>query len=199
MSGRVYGLTHTAAANTHTRTHTEEEEMDAQECTESSETNTRLLFLSKRRQNANNARLQSHKANKHSCYKQNYGQTQTHMRSQGLLSHKLCMANLLGGGEGMCCVLCVCSPLDRVSLMTQSPAFSAQNSVSSAFTKERAIRSKPPGPTQRLQCSARRDNASIFKCFLYMPAHFLNLGCRFSQNQAFFLDFYDSFYQRCLK
>lgn len=106
-----------------------------------------------------------------------------------------------GGGKEcvVCCACaCVCSPLDRVSLMTQSPAFSAQNSVSSAFTKERAIRSKPPGPTQRLQCSTQRDNASIFKCFIYMPTHFLILGWRFSQNQAFFLDFCYNFYQRCL-
>ena len=101
------------------------------------------------------------------------------------------MANLLGGGGMRFFVcerasecytgcdslslpdalrMCVCvglPPLDRVSLMTQSPAFSAQNSVSSAFTKERAIRSKPPGPTQRLQCSTPPDNASIFKCFIY--------------------------------
>lgn len=64
------------------------------------------------------------------------------------------------------------SLLDRVSLMTQSPAFSAQNSVSSAFTKARAIRSKPPGPTQRLQCSTLKDNSSILSV-TYIPSHFL--------------------------
>lgn len=154
--------THSCGEYTHTRT---EEELDAGECTESSsETNTCLLFC-QRGDNANNARLQSRKANKHSCYMPNYGPTQTHIPHA--CNHKVSYHTnsvwLTSWGEkGMRCV-CVCvPPLDRVSLMTQSPAFSAQNSVSSAFTKDRAIRSKPPGPTQRLQCSTQRDNTSIF-------------------------------------
>lgn len=110
----------------------------------------------------------------------------THKQSQGLLSHKLCIANLFRGiGDlsvrfWVCLCVCarthlwvsVCSLLDRVSLMTQSPAFSAQNSVSSAFTKAWAIRSKPPGPTQRPQCSTSKDNSSILSV-TYIPAHFL--------------------------
>lgn len=160
--------THSCSEYMHTRT---EEELDARECTESfSETNTCLLFC-QRGDNVNNARLQSRKANKHSCYMPKYGQTQTHIPHA--CDHKVSYHTNSGwltswGGKrnALCACLCV-PPLNRVSLMTQSPAFSAQNSVSSAFTKDRAIRSKPPGPTQRLQCSTPRDNASIFKSFIY--------------------------------
>lgn len=71
MSGRVYSLTHTAAANMHTHTSTcTEEEMAAGECTEtSSETNGRSLCRTQG-QNANNSEMNVHKGNKHSCFAQ---------------------------------------------------------------------------------------------------------------------------------
>lgn len=116
--------THSCSEYTHART---EEELDARECTESfSETNTCLLFR-QRGDNGNNARLQSRKANKHSCYMPNYGQTQTHIPHA--CDHKVSYHTNSGwltswGGEKECVVcVSVCSPLEQSVSYDTKPSF----------------------------------------------------------------------------
>lgn len=128
MSGRVYGLTHTAAANTHTHRRRNGCSRMHRECLRNKHVPS---FSSKRRQNVNNARLQSRKANKHSCYMQNYGQTQTgiphtcdHKVSYHTNSVWLTSWGEVGGGGRRRNALCVCVfPLGQSVSYDTKPSF----------------------------------------------------------------------------
>ena len=139
MSGRVYGLTHTAAVNTHTRAW---KKNWMQENAQSSETNTRLLFR-QRGDDVNNARLQLRKANKHSCYMVNYGQTQTHIPhacDHKVSYHTNSVWLTSWGGEECVCVcvsvcVCVCVCVCGSSPLGQSVSYDTKPSfLSSKFS-----------------------------------------------------------------
>lgn len=109
MSGRVYSLTHTAAANTHTHTQTMSASRRHRRNPEK-QTHTPKFVVFSKRQNPDN--LSRTKANKHSCFPANPDRP-AHMQSQGLLSRRNSPAERM----------CVCSFSDRVSLYATKPGF----------------------------------------------------------------------------
>lgn len=116
MSGRVYSLTHTAAANTHTwmkKWMFKNVQRNLQK---------QQLFLSET-QNMNNSEFKSHKANKHSCFIQNRGHTHRHTCYHKVSYHTNCAWLNSRGGKGMSVCFCVCSFLDRASLYDTKPGF----------------------------------------------------------------------------
>lgn len=165
--------------------------MDAQECTEKpSETNVRSFCWSKR-QNVNNAQLKSHKAHKHSCFKKNRGHTQTHpthMLSQGLLSQKLCMANL-SRGKGMCFVF-VCVPSWTECLLWHKAQLS-QLKIQCHLLLQKTGLFVPSHLDQHRDSSVAPNRTMLpFLSISYIPTHFLsNLRHRVTFNEGFFLHF----------
>ncbi len=76
MSGRVYGLTHTAAAHTRTRTYAQMKKWMLENAQRNLQKQTCILFgifffLSERDKTRTIQNLTPRKANKHSCFAQN--------------------------------------------------------------------------------------------------------------------------------
>lgn len=145
MSGRVYSLKHTAAANTHAHTHGWRNGRSRTH--RGILRNKRALFFFCQRDKTWTIQNLTRTKQINTAALHRIMDTHTHTQNHKVSYHTNCVW-LNSRGERECVCVCVCAPSWTGCLfMTQSPAFSAQNSVSSAFTKAWAIRSKPPGLT----------------------------------------------------
>lgn len=184
--------THSCSARAHTQAHgLRNERMEKAQRTPQTQTCAR--FFCQRDKTRTIKNLIRNKANKHSCFTQYRGHTDTrptHMLSQGFLSHKPCMAKLSGERECVCVCMCVRFLGQGVSLWYKAQL--SQLKIQCHLPLQRAGLFVPSHLDQNRGSSVwtQKYNTSIFKCYIYKPTHFLKPRTRLTFKGTFNLNYF---------